>query len=175
MTGLSILKKKGLKKRKYMISSFFIIKNRYTGRWNKGKDIYIINFEKMRIYLTTERWISLWISSICKFDNSKWRYEQEDEFKEKVAKATNKLEAINELSMHKFEKVWEFKYQCKDSFWNIKYLYVEDKLTPRDFERFLKMLKTMPISEVRDVLRDEFHLDLWEQQQVINVLEIMRK
>lgn len=78
----------------------------------------------MKIYLTTERWISLWISNICKFEYGKWRYEQEAEFKEKVSNAKDKLKMINELSMWRFEKITDTKFKSRDCYWNIIYLYV---------------------------------------------------
>ena len=48
------------------------------------------------------------------------------------------------------------------------------KLTIKDFERFLKMLETMPMSEVWDVLADEYKLSLFEIQRVVDVLNMMR-
>lgn len=100
MTGLSILKKKGTKKRKYIFWSFLFSKNHY----DKGV------------------------------------------LKKDMILTLNQLEKMNETK----------------------------KLTIKDFERFLKMLETMPMSEVWDVLRDEYKLSLFDIQQVVYVLNMMR-
>ena len=79
------------------------------------------------ILLSTDKWISLWLSNICKKEYWESRYSAEFRFKQRVwnAKIEDRLKVINENSIHKFEKINENKFKTKDSFWNIEYLYVK--------------------------------------------------
>lgn len=79
------------------------------------------------ILLSTEKWISLWISNICKKDPEESRFSAEFRFKQRVwnAKVEDRLKVINENSICKFEKITDSKYKTKDCFWNIEYLYIK--------------------------------------------------
>lgn len=79
------------------------------------------------ILLSTERWISLGLSNIAKKLYWESKYDAVARFKLRVwnAKVEDRLKVINENSIHKFEKINDNKYQTKDWFWNIEYLYIK--------------------------------------------------
>lgn len=80
----------------------------------------------MTILLSTEKGISLGLSTICQKSPMESRWSAEFRFRQRVGKAKPKdrLRVINENSIHRFEQITEEKFIGKDSFWNIHYLYV---------------------------------------------------
>ena len=77
------------------------------------------------ILMSTENWICLSICNTCIQNYGESKYDAKDRFIKRVERAKDKLKAINENSIHYWWKIGENKYQSRDWFGNIQYMYVK--------------------------------------------------